>query len=43
MQTFVDKDGKAENKSRMQHDDLVISLMLAIQGIKANKYYVEVA
>ncbi|MCT2196191.1 terminase family protein [Paenibacillus sp. p3-SID1389] len=42
MQTFVDKDGKAENKSRTQHDDLVISLMLAIQGIKANKYYVEV-
>lgn len=43
MQTFIEKDNKMENKSRSNHDDLVISFMLAIQGIKANKYYVEVA
>ncbi|WP_233277812.1 DNA packaging protein [Paenibacillus durus] len=43
MQTFIEKDNKMENKSRSNHDDLVISFMLSIQGIKANKYYVEVA
>ncbi|QUL57353.1 DNA packaging protein [Paenibacillus tritici] len=43
MQTFIEKDNKMENKTRSNHDDLVISFMLAIQAIKANKYYVEVA
>lgn len=43
MQTFIEKGNKTENKSRSDHDDLVDSFMYALQGIKANKYYVEVA
>jgi len=42
MQTFVDKEGKLENKSKTLHDDLVISFMLAIVAMKSGKYYVEV-
>lgn len=42
MQTFIDKDGKLENKSKSLHDDLVISLILSIVAMKSNKYYVEV-
>lgn len=41
MQIFVESDGKTGNKKgENNHDDLVISFALAVQGIKANKWYV---
>ncbi|BDH63306.1 terminase [Lysinibacillus sp. PLM2] len=41
MQIFVESDGKTGNKrGDNNHDDLVISFALAVQGIKANKWYV---
>lgn len=44
MQMFIEINGKLGNKrgsSDVHHDDLVISTSLAIQGIKANKWYVQ--
>jgi hypothetical protein len=42
MQIFIESDGKTGNKKGgNNHDDLVIAMALAIQGIKANKWYVE--
>ena len=41
MQIFIESDGKTGNKRGDQnHDDSVIALGLAIQGIKNNKWYV---
>jgi len=43
MQMFIEINGKLGNKrgsSDLHHDDSVISTALAIQGIKANKWYV---
>lgn len=43
MKIFVDQDGKLGNKrgtGDCYHDDLVISAALAIQGMKAGKWYV---
>lgn len=40
MQTFVEKNGKQKNNKESDHDDLVISSALGIQGMKANKWYV---
>lgn len=41
MMLFVEKDGKTGNKrGNENHDDLVIAIGLAIQGMKANKWYV---
>lgn len=41
MQIFVETNGKTGNKKgNNNHDDLVISLGLAIQGMKVNKWYV---
>lgn len=41
MQIFVETDGKIGNKrGSTNHDDLVISFALAVQAIKANKWYV---
>lgn len=41
MQIFQEKDGKLNNKrGDNNHDDLVISSALAVQGIKTNKWYV---
>lgn len=43
MQIFQENDGKLSNSGgNNSHDDLVIANALAIQGIKTNKYYVEV-
>ncbi len=43
MQIFVEVDGKQGNKKGTNnHDDLVIAMGLAIQGIKINKWYVEI-
>ncbi|HDR7414092.1 TPA: terminase family protein [Bacillus toyonensis] len=43
MQIFVEKDGKTGNKGgNNNHDDLVIAIGLAVQGIKTNKWYVEI-
>lgn len=43
MQIFVENDGKTGNKKGTNnHDDLVIAMGLAIQGIKINKWYVEI-
>ncbi|MGG5740303.1 terminase large subunit domain-containing protein [Bacillus cereus group sp. IBL03679] len=43
MQIFVEVDGKQGNKKGANnHDDLVIAIGLAIQGIKQNKWYVEI-
>ncbi|MFB7304645.1 terminase large subunit domain-containing protein [Heyndrickxia sporothermodurans] len=41
MQIFIETDGKTGNKKGTgNHDDCVIALALAIQGIKQNKWYV---
>lgn len=41
MQIFVESDGKTGNKKGSNnHDDCVIAIGLAIQAIKANKWYV---
>ena len=41
MQIFVETDGKTGNKKgNSNHDDLVIAIGLAIQGMKVNKWYV---
>ena len=41
MQIFVETDGKTGNKKgKDKHDDCVIAMALAIQGIKQNKWYV---
>lgn len=41
MQIFVENDGKQGNKKgEGNHDDLVISFSLAVQAMKANKWYV---
>lgn len=43
MQMFVENSGKMGNKrgnTEKNHDDLVIAAALAIQGMKANKWYV---
>lgn len=41
MQIFVETDGKTGNKKGSNnHDDSVIALALAIQGIKQNKWYI---
>lgn len=41
MQIFVETDGKTGNKKgNDKHDDCVIAMALAIQGIKQNKWYV---
>lgn len=43
MQMFVENNGKLGNKrgnTEKNHDDLVIAAALAIQGMKANKWYV---
>lgn len=41
MQIYVETDGKMGNKKgEKNHDDLVISAALAVQGMKANKWYV---
>ncbi|CAI8818637.1 hypothetical protein EMIT07CA2_210078 [Brevibacillus sp. IT-7CA2] len=44
MKIFVDQDGKLGNKrgtGDSYHDDLVIAASLAIQGMKAGKWYVD--
>lgn len=42
MQIFVENNGKMGNvKGEKNHDDLVISCALAVQGMKANKWYVD--
>ncbi|GAA0366887.1 terminase large subunit domain-containing protein [Caldalkalibacillus horti] len=44
MQIFQESDGKMGNKKgENNHDDLVISSALAIQGMKTGKWYVDVA
>ena len=41
MQIFIETDGKTGNKKgNDKHDDCVIAMALAIQGIKQNKWYV---
>ena len=41
MQIFVENSGKLGNKrGNENHDDLVIGSALAVQGIRANKWYV---
>ncbi|SCV19284.1 DNA packaging protein Gp17 [Bacillus cereus] len=41
MQIFIETDGKTGNKKgNGKHDDCVIAMALAIQGIKQNKWYV---
>ncbi|ABS21613.1 terminase large subunit domain-containing protein [Bacillus cytotoxicus] len=41
MQIFVETDGKTGNKKgNDKHDDCVIAIALAIQGIKQNKWYI---
>lgn len=41
MQIFIETDGKTGNKKgNDKHDDCVIAIALAIQGIKQNKWYV---
>lgn len=43
MKIYQDKDGKMGNKrGENLHDDLVISVAMAVQAIKQNKYYVEI-
>lgn len=41
MQTFIEVNGKTGNKKGDYHDDLVISMALAVQARKANKWYVD--
>lgn len=42
MQIFVDVDGKTGNvRGEKNHDDNVISMGLAVQAMKANRYYVD--
>lgn len=44
MQMFIETNGRMGNKkghSDLHHDDSVISTALAIQGMKANKWYVD--
>ncbi|WP_331435110.1 hypothetical protein [Bacillus sp. SA1-12] len=44
MQIFQESDGKMGNKKgEKNHDDLVISCALAIQGMKTGKWYVDIA
>lgn len=40
MTVFTEKDGKTGNAGASTHDDLVISSALAVQGMKAGKWYV---
>jgi len=40
MQTYSDS---GNNRTDGHHHDLVISLMMAVQGLKANRYYVDIA
>ncbi len=44
MQIFQESDGKMGNKKgEKNHDDLVISSALAVQGMKVGKWYVDIA
>jgi Terminase RNaseH-like domain/Terminase large subunit, T4likevirus-type, N-terminal len=44
MQLFQEVDGKMNNKKgERNHDDLIISAALAVQAMKQNKYYVDIA